>query len=86
MWDLGSLSLTYLVSNQVNRQNFRHLVKEASIRWLEAGDTYAVEDVTPADERLSVLLTGKWVYYIVDPWYNVLYLYPPIHFIVNQYG
>ncbi|KAK3856720.1 hypothetical protein Pcinc_036970 [Petrolisthes cinctipes] len=44
---------------RVNRQNFRHLVKEASVRWLEAGDTYAVEDITPADERLSVLLTGK---------------------------
>ncbi|XP_050696661.1 blood vessel epicardial substance-like isoform X2 [Eriocheir sinensis] len=44
---------------KVNRQNFRHLVREAKVLWLEAGETYALEDITPADERLSILLTGK---------------------------
>ncbi|XP_042214644.1 blood vessel epicardial substance-like [Homarus americanus] len=44
---------------KVNRQNFRHLVREATVVWVEPGDTYAMEDVTPADERLSILVSGK---------------------------
>ncbi|KAK8719991.1 hypothetical protein OTU49_013644, partial [Cherax quadricarinatus] len=44
---------------KVNRQNFRHLVREASLVWLEPGETYAIEDVTPADERFSILVSGK---------------------------
>ena len=28
---------------------------------LDPGEAYAVEDVTPADERLSILLKGKYV-------------------------
>nr|XP_045623941.1 blood vessel epicardial substance-like [Procambarus clarkii] len=44
---------------KVNRQNFRHLVREANVLWLEPGETYALEDITPADERLSILVSGK---------------------------
>ncbi|XP_071525590.1 popeye domain-containing protein 1-like isoform X2 [Panulirus ornatus] len=44
---------------KVNRQNFRHLVREATLLWLEPGEAYAQEDVSPADERLSILVSGK---------------------------
>ncbi|KAF2885813.1 hypothetical protein ILUMI_20355 [Ignelater luminosus] len=44
---------------RVSKKHFKELVKEARILNLERGDIYAVEDASPADERLSILLKGK---------------------------
>lgn len=46
---------------KVNKKHFTELTREARIVRLEPGEAYAVEDVTPADERLSILLKGKYV-------------------------
>lgn len=44
---------------RVSKKHFKELVREAKIMNLDHGDIYAVEDVSPADERLSILLRGK---------------------------
>ncbi|CAH0557305.1 unnamed protein product [Brassicogethes aeneus] len=44
---------------RVSKKHFKELVKEAKVLSLEKGDIYAVEDVSPADERLSILLKGR---------------------------
>lgn len=44
---------------KVSKKHFKELVKEARVLYLDQGDIYAVEDVSPADERLSILLNGK---------------------------
>lgn len=44
---------------RVSKKHFKELVREAQVVNLEKGDIYAVEDVSPADERLSILLKGK---------------------------
>lgn len=44
---------------RVSKKHFKELVREAKVLTLEHGDIYAVEDVSPADERLSILLKGK---------------------------
>ncbi|XP_066908335.1 blood vessel epicardial substance [Halyomorpha halys] len=44
---------------KVSRKHFKELTREASILLLEQGEAYAIEDVTNADERLSILLKGK---------------------------
>lgn len=44
---------------RVNKKHFKELVREAKVMNLEEGDIYAVEDVSPADERLSILLKGR---------------------------
>lgn len=46
----------------MNKKHFQELTREARLVRLEAGEAYAIEDVTPADERLSILLKGKYVY------------------------
>ena len=43
----------------MSRKNFKSLVNEAVVMQIEPGNFYAQEDVTPADERLSILLTGR---------------------------
>lgn len=44
---------------KVSRKHFKELTREASIMVLEPGETYAIEEVTNADDRLSILLRGK---------------------------
>ncbi|XP_014247127.1 blood vessel epicardial substance-like isoform X1 [Cimex lectularius] len=44
---------------KVSRKHFKELTKEASVLMLDPGDAYAVEEVTNADDRLSILLKGK---------------------------
>ena len=44
---------------RVSKKHFKELAREASLLNLAAGDSYAIEEVTPADERLSILLRGK---------------------------
>lgn len=44
---------------RVSKKHFKELVREAKVMNLERGDIYAVEDVSPADERLSILLKGR---------------------------
>ncbi|KAF6211626.1 hypothetical protein GE061_012139 [Apolygus lucorum] len=44
---------------KVSRKHFKELTREASVLTLDPGDAYAVEEVTNADERLSILLKGK---------------------------
>lgn len=45
----------------MNKKHFQELTREARIVRLDPGEAYAVEEVTPADERLSILLKGKYV-------------------------
>jgi hypothetical protein len=44
---------------KVSRKHFKELTREANVMILEAGDAYAIEDITNADDRLSILLKGK---------------------------
>lgn len=50
---------------KVSKKHFKELVKEASLLRLEPGEPYSVESVTPADERLSILLKGTYVILIL---------------------
>lgn len=43
----------------MSKKHYTELVREAKVMNLEEGDIYAVEDVSPADERLSILLKGR---------------------------
>lgn len=59
-----SLELTELYTRlfeplRVSKKHFKELVRDASMVVLAPGDSYALEEVTPADERLAILLTGK---------------------------
>ncbi|KAK6641510.1 hypothetical protein RUM44_013222 [Polyplax serrata] len=57
--ELTELYLKQFKPFRVDKKHFKELAKEAQILKLEVGETYAVEDVTPADEKLSILLRGK---------------------------
>ncbi|KAE8751453.1 hypothetical protein FOCC_FOCC001700, partial [Frankliniella occidentalis] len=57
--DLTELYLKVFRPLKVSKKAFKELAREAAVLTLEAGDTYAVEEQTPADERLSILLKGK---------------------------
>ncbi|XP_047986345.1 blood vessel epicardial substance-like [Leguminivora glycinivorella] len=57
--ELTELYLKLFKPLKVNKKHFQELTREARVLRLEPGEAYAVEDVTPADERLSILLKGK---------------------------
>ncbi|XP_017773183.1 PREDICTED: blood vessel epicardial substance-B-like [Nicrophorus vespilloides] len=57
--ELTELYLKVFSPLRVSKKHFKELVREAHVVILERGDIYAVEDVSPADERLSILLKGK---------------------------
>ncbi|KAK3912482.1 Blood vessel epicardial substance, partial [Frankliniella fusca] len=57
--DLTELYLKVFRPLKVSKKAFKELAREAAVLTLEAGDTYAVEEQTPADERLSILLKGR---------------------------
>lgn len=57
--ELTELYLKLFKPLRVSKKHFKELTREGQLLRLEPGETYAVEDVTPADERLSVLLKGK---------------------------
>ncbi|KAK5646074.1 hypothetical protein RI129_004538 [Pyrocoelia pectoralis] len=57
--ELTELYLKMFKPLRVSKKHFKELVKEARIMNLEHGDIYAVEDASPADERLSILLKGR---------------------------
>lgn len=59
--ELAELYLKLFKPYKVSKKHFQELAKEARILKLDSGQTYATEGVTPADERLSILLRGKWV-------------------------
>ncbi|XP_026729637.1 blood vessel epicardial substance-like [Trichoplusia ni] len=57
--ELTDLYLKLFKPLKVNKKHFTELTREARIVRLDPGEAYAVEEVTPADERLSILLKGK---------------------------
>ncbi|CAH1961970.1 unnamed protein product [Acanthoscelides obtectus] len=57
--ELTELYLKVFKPLRVSKKHFKELVKEAKVMNLEEGDIYAVEDVSPADEKLSILLRGR---------------------------
>ncbi|XP_026328687.1 blood vessel epicardial substance-like, partial [Hyposmocoma kahamanoa] len=57
--ELTELYLKLFKPLKVNKKHFQELTREARVVRLEPGEAYAVEEVTPADERLSILLKGK---------------------------
>ncbi|XP_046960389.1 blood vessel epicardial substance-like isoform X1 [Vanessa cardui] len=57
--ELTDLYLKLFKPLKVNKKHFQELTREARVVRLEPGEAYAVEEVTPADERLSILLKGK---------------------------
>ncbi|CAG9840106.1 unnamed protein product [Diabrotica balteata] len=57
--ELTDLYLKVFKPLRVSKKHFKELVREAKVMNLEEGDIYAVEDVSPADERLSILLKGR---------------------------
>ncbi|CAG5040009.1 unnamed protein product [Parnassius apollo] len=57
--ELTDLYLKLFKPLKVNKKHFQELTREARIVRLEPGEAYALEEVTPADERLSILLKGK---------------------------
>nr|CAI5829403.1 unnamed protein product [Callosobruchus analis] len=57
--ELTELYLKVFKPLRVSKKHFKELVKEAKVLNLEEGDIYAVEDVSPADEKLSILLRGR---------------------------
>ncbi|CAH1961972.1 unnamed protein product [Acanthoscelides obtectus] len=58
--ELTELYLKVFKPLRVSKKHFKELVKEAKVMNLEEGDIYAVEDVSPADEKLSILLRGRY--------------------------
>lgn len=44
---------------KISKKQFKELTSEATLCKLTQGESYAVEDKTSADERLSILLRGK---------------------------
>lgn len=59
--ELTDLYLKLFKPLKVNKKHFQELTREAKVVKLEPGEAYAVEEVTPADEQLSILLKGKYV-------------------------
>ncbi|XP_076686879.1 popeye domain-containing protein 1-like [Andrena cerasifolii] len=57
--ELAELYLKLFKPYKVSKKHFQELAKEARILKLDSGQTYATEGVTPADERLSILLRGR---------------------------
>ncbi|XP_038210611.1 blood vessel epicardial substance-like [Zerene cesonia] len=57
--ELTDLYLKLFKPLKISKKHFQELTREARIVRLEPGEAYAVEEVTPADERLSILLKGK---------------------------
>jgi len=57
--ELTELYLKLFKPLRVSKKHFKELTREGQLLHLEPGETYAVEEATPADERLSVLLRGK---------------------------
>ncbi|KAL1497062.1 hypothetical protein ABEB36_008087 [Hypothenemus hampei] len=57
--DLTELYIKVFKPLRVSKKHFKELVKEANVENLECGDIYAVENSSPADERLSILLKGR---------------------------
>jgi hypothetical protein len=57
--ELTELYLKLFKPLRVSKKHFKELTREGHLLRLEPGEAYAVEEVTPADERLSVLLRGK---------------------------
>ncbi|XP_050306885.1 blood vessel epicardial substance-B-like [Anthonomus grandis grandis] len=57
--ELTDLYIKIFKPLRVSKKHFKELVREAKVQTLECGDIYAVEDVSPADERLSILLKGR---------------------------
>lgn len=64
--ELTDLYLKLFKPLKVNKKHFTELTREARIVRLDPGEAYAVEEVTPADERLSILLKGKYVQQILS--------------------
>jgi Popeye protein conserved region. len=44
---------------KISKKQFKELTSEATICKLAQGESYAIEERTSADERLSILLRGK---------------------------
>ncbi|XP_023228947.1 blood vessel epicardial substance-like isoform X1 [Centruroides sculpturatus] len=44
---------------KVNKKNYKQLIKEAEILSVDEDEHYAIEGITSADERLSILLSGR---------------------------
>jgi len=59
--ELTELYLKLFKPLRVSKKHFMELAREAAVMTLGVGETYAVEDSTPADERLSILLRGRSV-------------------------
>ncbi|XP_039293324.1 blood vessel epicardial substance [Nilaparvata lugens] len=57
--ELTELYIRLFKPLKVTKKHFKELTREASLCHLAKGESYAVEDATPADERLSILLRGK---------------------------
>jgi hypothetical protein len=57
--ELTELYLKLFKPLRVSKKHFKEMTREGQLLHLEPGETYAVEEATPADERLSVLLRGK---------------------------
>ncbi|KAJ0179944.1 hypothetical protein K1T71_004535 [Dendrolimus kikuchii] len=57
--ELTDLYLKLFKPLKVNKKHFQELTREARIVRLDPGEAYAVEEMTPADERLSILIKGK---------------------------
>lgn len=59
--ELMELYLRVFKPLKVSQKHFRELTREAAIEELSSGECYAVEAVTACDQRLSILLRGRWV-------------------------
>lgn len=59
--ELMELYLRVFKPLKVSQKHFRELTREAVIEELSPGECYAVEAVTACDQRLSILLRGRWV-------------------------
>ncbi|XP_050422945.1 uncharacterized protein LOC126834810 [Adelges cooleyi] len=58
--ELLELYLRVFKPLKVSQKHFRELTREAAIMELSPGQCYAVEAITTSDERLSVLLKGRF--------------------------
>ncbi len=58
--ELTELYIRMFKPLKVSKKHFKELTKEAILLRLAPGETYAVEEVTAADEKLSILLKGRY--------------------------
>lgn len=58
--ELTELYIRMFKPLKVSKKHFKELTKEACLLRFAPGETYAVEKVTAADERLSILLKGRF--------------------------